>query len=419
MPLEEVTRLAPNRTLMLVNVAVEKQSGPFEVFSGLHSLAEVFDFFKPQLTLEVEDPEGELHTIVLKFEALADFEPDSLIGKIPFLKGLVPGNEVLEEVLQEVQSKARGMEMAYRSLAAFFTQAGGQPVKRLSLINAGPEVVEDEDRLDQLFQLLRKEVKGKYNRFDLSEAYNFLVMPGYWGERVVEKFGQLASDSGVFLLTDFQDATTSEALESFLDDSRIGGREPFWSRVLMFCNWISLEKGQEGASIFLPPSAAVAGLFYKACSREPALHKAKPQFKEVKGARWELSQGEISQYREAGLNPVAMMDKANFLLPFRSLHKGIKLSDPGPLFVLNYIQMCLKHFFNQLQFMPVEDAAAVPPVIQSFLSDLVDEGIIGYGKVINLEFGALGRHKVDIEIALPGGHPERLVIHLGSQQAFA
>lgn len=113
---EAITQISSNRTLLVQKLS-SRPTKP-EPITGLKTINDVFDHFKPNVKVEFENEDGAPVNEELKFSNLADFTKNGIVEQSEFLKGLndqqdnyhkfmkqLKSNKILKSALQNPESK--------------------------------------------------------------------------------------------------------------------------------------------------------------------------------------------------------------------------------------------------------------------------------------------------------------------------
>jgi hypothetical protein len=130
-------------------------------------------------------------------------------------------------------------------------------------MNASMEQLTDLDE-PRFIEYVGEELKNKYDRLDLRQKYSMLVIPGYLkSATVVDKWGKIAYNNKVMLVTDFENIETPDDVLDMFTDANLTGGDPHKANIMMTCNYIvgrgkKSEVGEE-EDVYVPGSAALAG----------------------------------------------------------------------------------------------------------------------------------------------------------------
>ena len=261
--------------------------------------------------------------------------------------------ELLNKNLHTVLNRTRELEAAYRSVALFYKNTESSKVKNITIVNAEMDQLKDLD--NTLFiDYIGNELKQNFDRLDLRRNYSLLVIPGYLGSNaVLDKWGKLAHNNKVMLLTDFQDLETpDDVVDIFFNADHTGG-DVYKSNVVMTCNWLlgrqrETEVGEE-ENLYIPGSSALAGKIYSTLMSQVVAGKKFGGLNEVESVRFDLKKSEISELERMGLVP--MVNEYSKVMAFsaKTLFNGdnLGLQTYSVVRVFDYISKVLFDFLNR------------------------------------------------------------------------
>ena len=264
--------------------------------------------------------------------------------------------ELLNKNLHTVLNCTRELEAAYRSVALFYKNTESSKVKNITIVNAEMDQLKDLD--NTLFiDYIGNELKQNFDRLDLRRNYSLLVIPGYLGSNaVLDKWGKLAHNNKVMLLTDFQDLETpDDVVDIFFNADHTGG-DVYKSNVVMTCNWLlgrqrETEVGEE-ENLYIPGSSALAGKIYSTLMSQVVAGKKFGGLNEVESVRFDLKKSEISELERMGLVP--MVNEYSKVMAFsaKTLFNGdnLGLQTYSVVRVFDYISKVLFDFLNRRAF---------------------------------------------------------------------
>ncbi len=99
---EAITQISSNRTL-LVQQLTNKPGRP-EPITGLKTVDEVFNHFKPSTKVAFETAEGKPVNEELKFNNLGDFGKNGLIGQSAFLSETRTSQETYQKIVKQLRT---------------------------------------------------------------------------------------------------------------------------------------------------------------------------------------------------------------------------------------------------------------------------------------------------------------------------
>ncbi|TAJ15424.1 type VI secretion system contractile sheath protein TssC [Marinilabiliaceae bacterium JC017] len=250
----------------------------------------------------------------------------------------------------------REMERSYRSMALFFKNTEEDKVKNISLMNAELDQLKDLDNT-RFIDMVASELKSNYDRLDLSKNYGLLVVPGYLGSNmVIEKWGKIAHENKVMLITDFEHLDEPDDVMEMFDLAHLTGGDMFRSNVIMTCNWL-IGRGQlaevgEEEDLFVPPAGALAGKVYKTLMSQVTAGKKYGGINESLGVRFDLKKSEIANLEKMGLVP--MVNEYGKVMAFsaKTLFNGdnLGLQTYSVVRVFDYVTKVMMDFLNRRAF---------------------------------------------------------------------
>ena len=274
----------------------------------------------------------------------------------------------LSENLFCIHDEIRNLETTYRSLDAFFANAGQGKVDCITLMNVNKEELGDHDSEDT--QAVRDELERYFDRLNLKNNYSMLVVPGYLGDaETVRMWAQTAYRNKVIMLTDFKDSMNFEMLKEELVDARLQGTDPYLGNIVMTANYILGRKKSELAGededLFIPASGALAG---RMSNTEET----------VIGARMDLRKSEIAALIDLGVIPMVEEDGRTMAFSNHTLYNGASkgLQEYSIVRVFDWIGKVFENYCNDhaMEIWTPAIKSEITQDIHSFLSDYKGPG---------------------------------------------
>lgn len=265
----------------------------------------------------------------------------------------------LNENLVRVHDSVKKLEIAYRTLGAFFVNTGQNKVQCLSLMNVDKEDLADPE--SKTFKAVRDELNNHFDRLSLKENYSLLVSPGYLGDKqAVNLWGQMAYRNKVMLVTDYQDAPNLKLLTKGLDKASLSDSDVYLANVIMACNYILGRKktnadDEEEEDLFIPPSAAIAGKMYDTegiTISQGVAGKKYGTIDNARGTRLDLLKSELTTLIDKGVVPMVLEENRVMAFSNKSLYNGatIGLQEYPIVRVFDWIGKVFTNFFNDEAF---------------------------------------------------------------------
>ena len=290
----------------------------------------------------------------------------------------------LSENLLCIHDKIRNLETTYRSLDAFFANAGQGKVDCITLMNVNKEELGDHDSEDT--QAVRDELERYFDRLNLKNNYSMLVVPGYLGDaETVRMWAQTAYRNKVIMLTDFKDSMNFEMLKEELDDASLQGTDPYLGNIVMTANYILGRKKSELAGededLFIPASGALAGRMSnteETVIAQAAAGKRYGTLDNVKGARMDLRKSEIAALIDLGVIPMVEEDGRTMAFSNHTLYNGASkgLQEYSIVRVFDWIGKVFENYCNDhaMEIWTPAIKSEITQDIHSFLSDYKGPG---------------------------------------------
>ncbi|HOZ85297.1 MAG TPA: DUF5458 family protein [Niabella sp.] len=263
---------------------------------------------------------------------------------------------VVEKNVSKAIEETRELERSYRNVAFFFKNTESDKLKNVSFINCESDQLKDLDNT-RFIDNISEELKQNYDRLDLRNNYSILVLPGYLGSnKVVEKWGKIAHENKVMLVTDFEHLDAPDDVMEMFEIANLTGGDKYRSNVMMTCNWLVgrgkfSELGEE-EDLYVPPSGALAGSVYKTLMSQVAAGKKHGSINEVDGVKFDLRKSEIANLEKMGLVPMVKEYGKVMAFSAKTLFNGdnLGLQTYSVVRVFDYVTKVLMDFLNRRAF---------------------------------------------------------------------
>lgn len=264
--------------------------------------------------------------------------------------------KLLKGNLKKVLQNTRELEQSYRSVNLFYKNSESPKLKNLAIMNASMDQLTDLDE-PRFIDHVADELKQKYDRLDLRQNYSLLVVPGYLkSNKVVDKWGKIAYNNKVMMVTDFENVESPEDVLDLFTDANLTGGDPHKANVIMTCNYIvgrgkKAEVGEE-EDIYVPGSAALAGKLYCTKMSQPVAGKTYGSIDEVDAVRFDQKKADISELENVGLVP--LVGEWGKVMPFsaKTLFTGdnLGMQTYSVVRVFDFIAKVMSDFLNRRAF---------------------------------------------------------------------
>lgn len=264
--------------------------------------------------------------------------------------------KLLKGNLKKVLDTSRELEQSYRSINLFYKNTESSKIKNLAVMNAAMSQLTDLDE-PRFIDHVAEELKDKFDRLDLRQNYSLLVVPGYLKSgTVLDKWGKIAYNNKVMLITDFENVETPDDVLDLFTDANLTGGDPHKANMMMTCNYVvgrgkNKEVGEE-EDVYVPGSAALAGKVYCTKMSQPVAGKTYGTIDEIDAVRFDLKKAEISELENVGLVP--LVGEWGKVMPFsaKTLFTGdnLGMQTYSVVRVFDFIAKVMSDFLNRRAF---------------------------------------------------------------------
>lgn len=291
----------------------------------------------------------------------------------------VDAEQSLQSNLAVLHDETRQLEVAYRTLEAFFDNAGEGDIDCLTLMNLKKDDFVSDEVENMTF--IEHELKRHYDALSLKNSYSLLVVPGYLGDAAsIRKWANLAYRNKVILVTDFKDCQSFKMLKEELEDAHLQASDVQLSNAIMTCNYLlarrKSELSDEDDDVYMPGSGALAGCMSN--TRETSIAQGVVGrdhgfLNNVKGVRLDLLKSEIAVLIAQGVIPLAEDNGQTFALSNRSLYNGASASlQEYPIVrVLDWVNKVLMNYMHDIA-LETWDTYVSPQKLENKIRDFLD-----------------------------------------------
>lgn len=264
--------------------------------------------------------------------------------------------KTLKKNLAIAVEEIKELEQNYRTISLFYKNTEESKIKNISIMNAELDQLKDLDN-SRFIDNIEEELVNGFDRLDLRQNYSLLVIPGYLGSnKVIEKWGKIAYENKVMLITDFQHLDEPDDVMEMFEAANLTGGDTYRSNVMMACNWLvgrgKHDEIDEEEDLYLPPSAALAGKVYNTLMSQVTAGKKHGGINEVDGVKFDLKKSEIANLENMGLIP--MVNEYGKVMAFsaKTLFNGdnLGLQTYSVVRVFDYVTKVLMDFLNRRAF---------------------------------------------------------------------
>ena len=315
--------------------------------------------------------------------------------------------KLLNKNLKNIVDDVRNLERSYRSVAFFYKNSGTDKLKNLTIVNASMDQICDLDT-PLVFDKVFTEMRDKFDRLDLMNNYSLLSIPGYMkNKQVIDKWGKMAHDNKVMLVTDFRNLESPDDVMELFEDEKLTGADEYKANVIMGCNWlVGREKHDnlaEEETVFVPAAGAMAGNIYRTKMSQVAAGKKYGVLSEASGVRFDMRANEIAAIEKLGLVPIVKEYGQVMAFSAKTLFNGNNIGKQtySVVRVFDWITKSLIDYLNRVLFQNIDTNMKVDVrrEIAKFLDTHQGPGkLIEKFKILECEVDKKQRDKVNIKL---------------------
>lgn len=289
---------------------------------------------------------------------------------------------VLKQSITDALDATKDLEKAYRSLDAFFKNAGTEKVEKLRIVNVNKEAITDSDSsfAGQIDELL----KHAFDRLSLRDSYSIMVIPGgvFKDRTELLRWAKIAFKYKVLLVTD-----TSLDSENSLNDlkeatSGFADSDQCLMNVVMACNWLVGRESEklsyaesDDEAFYISPAGALAGMIYDE-STPISQGRAGKKFgtvADVKGVKLDLLKSEIASLMDDHVVPMVFSEGRVMAFNNNTLYNGDldAMKEYSIVRVFDWIKKVLMNYVHEIaleNWDPYVSPKKLKEKIQDFLN---------------------------------------------------
>jgi len=357
-----VTREAPKTLTLDDSLEVLKSLGGFKFIEttveGVRDLNPLKKGAKANY-LSDEDTLEERRELLKRLEMWSELlgnteKIDELQAKA--LNGQQTNETLVKQNQAHVLEETKDLERSYQGLATFFLNSEEKSIPKLTIINASIDQAADI-KDGEVLKVVEDELYDKYQKYDLSDNYSLLLMPGYLGKNtVIDAFSRVASKNKVMMITDYEDHETAKMAISDFEKNKIADASNHKANLLMACNWLVGRKaynelGEEEA-LFIPPSTALAGRMRSVLMSQPVAGATYGSLIGAEGTRFEIDRNQAGDMNRLGMIPMLSAYGKVQAFSDRTMFNGdnVGLQTYSVVRVFDWINKVLVDFLDRYAF---------------------------------------------------------------------
>ncbi|MEA2030107.1 MAG: hypothetical protein U9N55_00730 [candidate division Zixibacteria bacterium] len=329
----------------------------------------------------------------------------------------------LDKNMKKVHQESRDMEITYRAIDKFFSNAQAEPDDKVNswFANVSGEELMDPDDRDK-FEALAKSVSDEFREWGIKRCWSMFVVPGYLGsvENVDTVARQLGMPNKVHVMTDLPDLESIEEMTDLLDDPTYDGlmsSDAHKQYVSLFANYLQSRAANEyeEEDMWIPPSAAVAGKMYQgdtsAGMQQPMAGYKHGKINDAKYLRFRCNQPDASKINEKGVNPMVNFEGQPVAMGASTLFNKETFNVYSIRRTYDYVYKSLRNYLNKQTFAVIDPKfkTALRADMTKFLNAISgDDNILQDYKIeVFADEEMAKRQEVDIKVSLNPKYPAR------------
>ncbi|MBU8933891.1 MAG: DUF5458 family protein [candidate division Zixibacteria bacterium] len=329
----------------------------------------------------------------------------------------------LEKNMKKVHQESRDLEITYRAVDKFFSNAQAEPDDKVAawFSNISGEELMDPDDRDK-FEALARAVSDEFREWGIKRCWSMLAIPGYLGsvENIDTVARQLGMPNKVHVMTDLPDLESFEETMDLLEDPTYDGlmsSDLHKQYASVFANYLQARTANdyEEDDMWIPPSAAMAGKMYlgdtTAGMQQPMAGYKFGKINDAKYLRYRCNQPDASKVNEKGINPMVNFEGQPVSMGAATLYNKETFNVYSIRRTYDYVYKSLRNYLNKQTFTVIDSKFmdALRTDMTKFLSAISgDDNILqDYTITVFADEEMRKRQEVDIKVSLNPKYPAR------------
>jgi hypothetical protein len=282
-------------------------------------------------------------------------------------------------------SVSKNLETSYRTLDAFYKNAGTDKALNLRIMNVNKNDLQDSN--SEYFKAIDELLKNAYDRLSLKDAYSLMAIPGHIFEdkAILLMWAKMAHKYKTMLISDHND---DQDLDSMLENvSGYRDSDVDLQNVILCANWLLGREKQNVADeyegLYIPPSGALAGMLYNDNTNisQGAGGKKYGTVSEIKGVRLDLLKSELASLASQQVVPMTFSDGRVMAFNNATLYNGdnMAMKEYPIVRVFEWVKKVLINFLND-EVLQNWDTKVSPKELKQKIADFMNANK-GFGKL--------------------------------------
>jgi len=329
----------------------------------------------------------------------------------------------LRKNMTKVHAASRDLETTYRAIDKFFANAQQEPDEKVNayFANAGIEDLTNPDDKEK-FEKMTAAIADLYREWSIKECFSMACIPGYLGsvENIDTFARQLGLPNKLHIMTDLPNFESVEEVMEMLDDpnyANLAGIDDYKQYVSVFANYLLARNANEyeDEDMWIPPSASVAGMMYKADStvgmQQPSAGFKYGKIADAKYIRFRANQPDASKINEKGVNPLVSFEGSAVAMGSSTLSVKETFNVYSIRRTYDYVYKTLRNYLNKQTFTVIDQKMidTLRSDIDKFMRAISggDNILQDYKVEIFADEAMRKKQEVDIKVALNPKYPAR------------
>jgi hypothetical protein len=297
---------------------------------------------------------------------------------------------LLKENLQIAASKIQKLEKAYRSLDAFFKNAGMEKIPNLRLMNV--EKYNDNGETDELtnsdadsFKEIKSMLYNAFGRLSLKDNYSLVALPGhvFKDKQVRDIWAKIAYEYKILVVTDSEDCVDYDILHEQTEQYKDSDKE--LQNVIVTANWLVGRSSEsiagETSPLYISSASALVGKLYdpNLPMSQGAAGEKFGTLNEIKGVHVDMMKEEITALWDNQVVPMVFSEGRVMAYNNNNLYSGnnTAMKEYPIVRVFDWVKKNLMHYVHKIaleNWDPFNSPQQLRETIQDFLNQYKGHG---------------------------------------------
>jgi len=297
---------------------------------------------------------------------------------------------ILKNNLQTAVLKTKKLETAYRTLDAFFKNAGVDKILNIRLVNV--EKFNDNGETEELtnsdsesFKDIKQMLYEAFGRLSLKDNYSIVALPGnvFKDKQIRDLWAKMAYDYKLLVVTDAMDCRDYDILHEHTEEYKDADKA--LQNAVVTANWLVGRRSEAVAGetdpLYIPSAGALAGKMYnpEIPIAQGAAGEKYGTLSEIKGVRIDMMKEEITGLWDNQVIPMVFSEGRVMAYNNNNLYTGsVTAMKEYPIVrVFDWVKKTLMHYVHKIaleNWDPYNSPDQLKKTIQDYLNDYKGHG---------------------------------------------